>query len=591
MVGDGTIGKPMRLLPRRVPYISTTKTLEGVEEESAKLGRIVQKKESRIVDRTYFDFLDYAEASKRLPPYLDINECYDDEDSALLAITSACGDGTTVLIDRSGPTRWLDVKVLSRAYGHLTGNCLQIQTDQEVTHGSTALTPADSGHKTISDYVNISRSLMDETLLRRIRTWMAMCSTDHDICRHNINDQELPTRVIKICGPKEVRLMESRGRKKPYSCLSYCWGSGADENKVLTKARLGQYTHAIPWRALPNAVAGAIELVRQLGFRFIWVDAFCIIQDDPDDWISEAGNMTEVYGNSSLTVTNPQSDRASHDFTKRQVQACSMSVKVSGSNLGRESTTMLVPRLDCNSMFARETSPWMRRGWTFQEWLLSPRVLHCGDMVVWDCFEAAQYEDRANDRNDLYACWDFVPYVQSALAKRVFGRLRRLQIPRLEASVECCTRFARLNQLWSELVEEFTSRQFTLPKDKLPALAGFALQYMKDDFAAELGPEYLAGIWRFKSETRNDTGYYRPDFPAGLLWRRKRGSPYMNEPPSYRAPSWSWAALDGPISFLRAFRSSGEKLCLEVHEASCEYYPSGSLSSVTAGRIVAVGPS
>ncbi|ROW06777.1 hypothetical protein VMCG_04144 [Cytospora schulzeri] len=303
--------------------------------------------------------------------------------------------------------------------------------------------------------------------------------------------------------------------------------------------------------------------------------------------------MAEIYGQSSLTITTPQSSGASHDITTRQVDACSLSVKSPDSSFDSKSMLMLRPRQDCRAMFTKDTSSWMRRGWTFQEWLLSPRVLHCGDMVVWNCFEATQYEDRADDRPRIHRGYDRRSRGKVSLACMI-GRLRRLKSASYDGpTIPHGIHLADWNEAWSELVEELTSRHFTQPKDKLPALSGLAVRYMKDEFAKEVGSEYLAGIWRYNSETQEDPGPYRSEFPAGLLWRRRDGSPYMIEPPSYRAPSWTWASLDGPVSFMRDMERGQfyhEELSLISHEASCEYRPSGSMSSVTAGRIVADAP-
>ena len=572
-------------------------SFENLGEEYAKLEKLVQDLQSRNTRRIDFGFRVYdADDSKQLPQNLDADGCFDDEESALLSLTSACGDGTIVLIDRPGPPRWLDVRVLSRAYGHLSGVSLQIQTDRKFidTRCSAIQDVLGLENTPASDYVNISTNLMDRALIQRIGRWMARCSLEHNICRHMISDHSLPTRVIEICGSRKVRVMETRGMKAPYSCLSYCWGSKADEVQALTTARRDGYTSEVPWRVLPNTVAGAIQLARELGFVFIWIDAFCIIQDDPDDWLNEAGKMADIYGHSSLTITTPQSDGASGDFTVRQ-NALSMSIEVSGSNLGMGSTLMLRPRQDCTAMFKRDTSPWMKRGWTLQEWLLSPRVLHCGAMAIWDCFETARYEDRTEDHPQLYGIYDLRPHRQAQFANRMFGRLRRLGIASGQGPIiEHGSNFAHWNQLWSELVEDFTARKLTDPKDKLPALAGIAQQYMTDEYAEGHSPEYLAGIWRYHSDAPGDSGYYRSEFPAGLLWRRQRGSPYMVQPPpSYRAPSWSWAALDGPVMFMRDEARGPffhEELCLDIHDAACEYRPRGSISSVASGSIVADGP-
>ncbi len=89
----------------------------------------------------------------------------------------------------------------------------------------------------------------------------------------------------------------------------------------------------------------------------------------------------------------------------------------------------------------------------------------------------------------------------------------------------------RLYLSWYGLVENFTSRDLTKESDKLIALSGLVSEINK-----LLGDDvYLAGLWR--NDLLND-----------LCW-----SPHYAEecfPPStYRAPSWSWASLDGRVSY------------------------------------------
>lgn len=82
---------------------------------------------------------------------------------------------------------------------------------------------------------------------------------------------------------------------------------------------------------------------------------------------------------------------------------------------------------------------------------------------------------------------------------------------------------------WGDRVENYTQRSLTVESDKLPAIAAVAEQY------AELAPvtDYLAGMWR-------------EDLLLQCLWRSWNPEK-ARYPKEYRAPSWSWVALDGGI--------------------------------------------
>jgi hypothetical protein len=105
---------------------------------------------------------------------------------------------------------------------------------------------------------------------------------------------------------------------------------------------------------------------------------------------------------------------------------------------------------------------------------------------------------------------------------------------------------ARLHDVWNEQVQgsfsdelerwytcldEFSRRKLSYGSDKLPAVAGLAKAMHNRTPQLDV---YYAGIWK-------------SDFVRGLLWRaQKLGG--LSQPASFRAPSWSWAALDGEIT-------------------------------------------
>lgn len=123
---------------------------------------------------------------------------------------------------------------------------------------------------------------------------------------------------------------------------------------------------------------------------------------------------------------------------------------------------------------------------------------------------------------------------------------------------------------WGDIVMEFTRRNITRDTDRLPALAGLAEQYRK-----ETGKQYVAGLWL-------------EDMPEALLWKRHETSESLTPPTTYRAPSWSWASLEGPVKIYNIFGPPGTGA--KVIAAHCEYYPPGTLSTVTSGWLDIEGP-
>lgn len=103
---------------------------------------------------------------------------------------------------------------------------------------------------------------------------------------------------------------------------------------------------------------------------------------------------------------------------------------------------------------------------------------------------------------------------------------------------------------WLQHVEDFCSRQITFENDRLPALAGLAkrIQDSSDDM-------YLAGLWRnFMVEDLcwKTTPFLqkRDPGPGGFVNHFGPRLCHVTKAATYRAPSWSWASLNGHIEFL-----------------------------------------
>jgi len=92
---------------------------------------------------------------------------------------------------------------------------------------------------------------------------------------------------------------------------------------------------------------------------------------------------------------------------------------------------------------------------------------------------------------------------------------------------------------WITAVENYCSRNLTNEQDKLPAIAGIARYYQL--LTNSQHGRYLTGLWE-----------HSPLFL--LLWHttphwKFHFNPSNRKPRSYRAPSWSWASIDGRVYF------------------------------------------
>jgi hypothetical protein len=133
-------------------------------------------------------------------------------------------------------------------------------------------------------------------------------------------------------------------RSQPYTALSHCWGAVAGHLVTMT-ANLKQMIRGIPIEEIPKTYIDAFEITRSLGVRYIWIDALCIIQDDPEDWQLESAKMCDIYRNAYYTIA--ASAAASNDhgcFIGQQtpsvpIDGCPLTVDGNGRHSNNYSAT------------------------------------------------------------------------------------------------------------------------------------------------------------------------------------------------------------------------------------------------------------
>jgi len=156
--------------------------------------------------------------------------------------------------------------------------------------------------------------------------------------------------------------------------------------------------------------------------------------------------------------------------------------------------------------------PLFERAWCFQERLLARRIIHyTDDEIYWECGQSLLCEcGSVTDpmyRNNEPDTGNF------KLQYTKFVREEDLEM--------------KLH-LWYQIIHEYSQRALTFESDLLPELSGTASQ-----IASPLLGRYYAGIWEHT-------------MPQALLWRPwgSKLNHVGKRPAEYRAPSWSWAAIN-----------------------------------------------
>lgn len=335
------------------------------------------------------------------------------------------------------------------------------------------------------------------------------CKTNHTCTLREQSSPYLPTRLIKIRlgddGKMHFRLVltSNGGACDRYITLSHRWGT--DRPLKLTRERIGKFQDDIPQHEMPPKYIDAAIAASKLEIQYMWIDSLCIIQDCPDDWGRESGTMDKVYQRAYCNLAATSSmDYSEGLFYKRSLSNVSphkICLPESGNIVVVSQDT------DLSSFYELDREPLYYRGWVCQERLLSTRNISFGRRLV--CFECAE-EFSCEIRGDAERSWKpLLTYPKS------INNINNL--PAESAK-----------KLWYRIIEFYSRTEVTEPNDRLVAISGVVRHCQ-----LALGPEYLAGLWKSNLE-------------LDLCWTSERGNGRV---PNYRAPSWSWASMEGAVSF------------------------------------------
>lgn len=69
-----------------------------------------------------------------------------------------------------------------------------------------------------------------------------------------------------------------------------------------TGSTLAERMAGIAWDELSKTFQDALVATKGLGFRYIWIDSLCIIQDSEEDFQLECAKTGSVYSNAVCTI-------------------------------------------------------------------------------------------------------------------------------------------------------------------------------------------------------------------------------------------------------------------------------------------------
>ncbi|KAF8848420.1 HET-domain-containing protein [Acephala macrosclerotiorum] len=413
---------------------------------------------------------------------------------------------------------------------------------------------------TISGDVTSRQAL--EWTLNRLRD----CKSHHSQCLpYSQKEPLLPSRVLDLGSSSDTRpaqsvtLIETKAKMARYICLSYCWGKCF--SLTTTKDNYSRHKAGIPISSLARTHREAVEFTRRLGMQYLWIDALCIIQGDKEDWQLEASKMYEYYQNAELTLAADLGIDSEAGLYAGSVTANEASRKVVSHALLSDpspSTEVCVRQaLKHVDIFHRETdvtdqrSPLMKRGWVYQERFLSPRYLHFGKELIWECNTHLTCECSVLDNLNIWAA--------DPIRK---DKARLAALPR-QGNLD------KVIVHWKFAVIRYSSLDLTYQSDRLLAISGIAKYFSQ----FKCGP-YYAGLWRDK-------------FLVQLVWYADNKA-LKARVRQWDAPTWSWASVHGQIYYSPDLNIESRSEC-KIIDIDCGEIVPGSFGGVKSGRLTIHG--
>ena len=426
----------------------------------------------------------------------------------------------------------------------------------------------------------------DPEVLKLATEWLKLCKGDHERCKDMEKNQDgsyCPPRLLDIGNSQSqsCRLIVTQHNTSidsvSYVALSHCWGENPSF-LTLRSDNIEDLRREIQLEALPRSFVDSILACRHLGFRYLWIDSLCILQEGPGsekDWQFHATEMDRIYANCTLNVAiaraanagqgvftdrdpdflhtafvyapitmnfgksmdrmpSSDTDTYSLESDEHDLRDEAYSTESQAASIGGTSMLVTIFATEYDYQSALWKLPLQSRGWVFQERIMVPRTLHFGDdRIHWECSEGYRNEYLHKGPPD------------SGLFRTHLERNFSLPTTLSTTSIDPLSEedIISLHNHWLQLVSDYSQTCLTYPvKDKFAAITAIAKQFQR-----VLLDRYVAGF--FSSELASSLLWYTPDFCGrtrdctGGRWSSDDGwreeiTLDLARDSTYRAPSW-----------------------------------------------------
>ncbi|KAH9882935.1 hypothetical protein J1614_000301 [Plenodomus biglobosus] len=353
------------------------------------------------------------------------------------------------------------------------------------------------------------------------KEWLRLCNLLHgDHCRGGRRNTVSNFRLIDCMSGNVI---EATG-DETYVALSYVWGSGVNSR--------GQTS------SFPQTIQDAVTVTKQLGYSWLWVDQYCMDQNNKPEFQHQLQQMDAVYRQAVVTLIAAAGSHA--DYGLPGVSRCLRRPSLSVTHPhGHLSAIRGVPDLSLHGC------KWASRAWTYQEGLLSTkRLVFTDDQLYFEC----QGLYCTEMLNIPYEIWEEKHHSDQPYLHYLYRMDPHMGIfPLDRCGVDPWDIFNRIT--------EYSQRSLTFYADVLRGMLGIfrAFEREKNPMRHLYGVPYPQMAWTLPNATTSERNSKRrlPMFSESLRWT-------LSTPSERREgfPSWSWTGWYGKVIWPDVYTAS-----------------------------------
>ncbi|KAI1156052.1 heterokaryon incompatibility protein-domain-containing protein [Nemania diffusa] len=360
--------------------------------------------------------------------------------------------------------------------------------------------------------------------LKLPRHWLRQCNQKHS---HPAAPSALGSRMQGIINRGLFRAIntatgsiEIMTSVTKFVALSYVWGSTPDQSNY-------QPLESRSISAYAPTIRDAAIIANYMGLKWLWVDRVCIDQTSRSEKAILITYMKDIYAAAQLTIVAGCGDGAQSGLLG------SPQTPREGENKIRLSSSIALLPSALPFCSVMDDSVWSGRGWTFEEFVFSRRLLFILPSEVFFVCGGYTFRESAGRR----------PVIENegTVYRGIFGERPHSYTAGLHKNIQ--SNPANVSQvleveIFIRALEEYTARDLTVEDDRIGAFAGVII-------AAATNP-----MDEISERALLRHGHPLRFFEILLTWEHflsKRKTSSMPSRPF--APSWSWASSPMQVNF------------------------------------------